>query len=1329
MNTAENSSHLVCQCPPSFPGELCAAYIQQCANSLCENETHCQHRAAPEDVADYRCICREGFRGAHCEVDVNECASNPCQNRAVCRDRIDGYSCYCVPGFQGKHCEIEVNECASQPCQNGATCLNKIGKYVCLCVPGYTGTSCELQIDECQSEPCFNGASCRDYLNGYSCTCAPGFEGDLCEVNTDECRSQPCHNGARCVDAVNGYSCDCSTSGFMGRHCETPVPPCMCQPCLHNGTCEERNGSYTCSCWPGFLGKDCEEDIDECSSNPCQAGQCLELSRQELYGTIPELPVWFDYQRASGFVCRCPQGFKGRHSLRSLRCITLSPLICLGGSVALVSILCQDDVNECDASPCQNGGICENTDGGYICHCLQKSTGGFLYGGQNCSEALVGCENHNCENGGTCAPLLRNGRHEYSCLCPNGYAGSRCRMSTTFSFEVSGYFHTETPLKTEDTLLNVTLSFRTVLPNAVLFHRGNEDIVLKLELVSGHLLLTLQKTNELSSALELPHNVTDGAWHAVETTLGRRTFGIALLDDSCLSECQAKVALAILNGQLEYAFLDVFIGGLREEGNWSESTDAFHTQPYFIGCLRDVYVDSQLIIPANWSSVSGVNVSPGCSNEDRCVAGPCQNRGRCVNLWQSYYCECHRPYEGQNCSDEYVTARFGKDNSEGYALFTVDDSPGQNVTVSMFVRTRRRTGLLLLLTNRTGHYLRVWLEDGKVQVQVHRLEILSGDRFVSDGHFHLLSVEIRPGHMALYQSAQRLNHTSIRTVRVQTGDVAYVGGLSDRMTAVSLGGYFKGCIQDLRINTKRLEFYPIGTPVMSYSRRSLVNVTRGCAGDDSCSDNPCQNGGVCYSMWDDFTCTCPTSTAGRTCEQVQWCELAPCPAAAVCQPRPRGFECVSNATFHDDSGVLHYEGNGKISGDLVNITFSFRTRNREAGVLHSGKGPEFVTVSIHDSHLLFELRSGNSFLTSRIRSQTPVSDGRWHKVMLSMMTPTSQLSKWVMVVDNEEQLTTTNVVTGNLNFLREGTDILLGGLGPGNFTGCLSTVEIGGISLPHFGNSETHLPRYQEEQFIKTSAEPALIGCAGADVCAVEPCLNGGRCEDLFNLFNCTCSPGWTGPRCEINIDNCASNPCIHGNCSHKTSSYECDCHPGYTGRSCELEIDECANHKCGRGATCLDGINRYSCLCPENMTGPRCDVDIEKFSWYLPKFRFPKLPKTVCVDDKKNFTCFNGGNCSESGAGRMCRCLPGFSGDWCEMDIDECRSDPCLNGGFCRNMLNKYQCICDVSFAGEHCEVDVSDISFFVSMLLWQNLFQLLSYLILHLEDDPEVEWGEVDE
>lgn len=78
-----------------------------------------------------------------------------------------------------------------------------------------------------------------------------------------------------------------------------------------------------------------------------------------------------------------------------------------------------------------------------------------------------------------------------------------------------------------------------------------------------------------------------------------------------------------------------------------------------------------------------------------------------------------------------------------------------------------------------------------------------------------------------------------------------------------------------------------------------------------------------------------------------------------------------------------------------------------------------------------------------------------------------------------------------------------------------------------------------------------------------------------------------------------------------------------------------------------------------------------------------------------------------------------------CEQELDECKSNPCQNGGYCHNLINRFVCVCDMSYAGDVCQTDVSDIYFYVALLLWQNLFQLLSYLILRLDDEPEIDWG----
>lgn len=65
----------------------------------------------------------------------------------------------------------------------------------------------------------------------------------------------------------------------------------------------------------------------------------------------------------------------------------------------------------------------------------------------------------------------------------------------------------------------------------------------------------------------------------------------------------------------------------------------------------------------------------------------------------------------------------------------------------------------------------------------------------------------------------------------------------------------------------------------------------------------------------------------------------------------------------------------------------------------------------------------------------------------------------------------------------------------------------------------------------------------------------------LFSLFisfsfRCQCAAGFTGPHCELNINECHSNPCRNqATCVDKLNSYSCKCRPGFSGSRCETGI------------------------------------------------------------------------------------------------------------------------------------------------------------------------------
>ncbi|ERE74297.1 putative crumbs [Cricetulus griseus] len=1271
-NSCQNNS--VCK---GFPQDNCCSNIDNILGKGCEDvkdpclSSPCQGNGTCVTTPGERsflCQCPLGYSGLTCETAINSCGENSCQHGGTCHKDPEHPVCICPAGYAGRFCETDHNECASSPCHNGAVCQDGINGYSCFCVPGYQGRHCDLEVDECASDPCMNEAVCLNEIGRYICVCPQEYSGVNCELEIDECGSQPCLHGATCQDALGAYFCDCAP-GFLGDHCEFNFDECASQPCLHGGLCVDRGGSYHCDCTDsGFTGTHCETLMPLCWSKPCHNNASCE-------------------DTVNSYICHCWPG-----------------------------IHCEEDIDECLQNPCQNGGTCENLPGNYSCHCPFDDISGTFYGGEDCSEVLLGCTHHQCLNNGKCIPHFENGQHGFTCQCPSGYAGSLCQTDTTLSFESNGFLWvtsgSHTTLQSE---CNVSLRFQTVQPNSLLLFRGNRDMSMKLELLNGCVHLSIQVKNQSNVLLYISHNTSNGEWHLVEVIFAE-TIMLTLIGSSCKGKCTTKTSFPVENQPSLCAFQNTFLGGL-PVGTTNNSVSVLSvynvpSTPSFVGCLQDIQFDLNHITLENLSSTLSLNVKAGCMRKDWCESEPCQNRGRCINLWQGYQCDCDRPHTGSNCLEEYEAGRFGQDDSAGYAIFNLDDDYGQNFSLSMFVRTRQPSGLLLALENSTYQYVSVWLEHGSLALQSPGLPKLVLNFFLSDGNAHLISLKIKPNEIELYQASQNLGFISVPAWTIQRGDVIFIGGLPDRQKTEVYGGFFKGCIQDIRLNNKNLDFFS-NSKNNGHDDPVLVNVTQGCPGDNFCKSNPCHNGGVCYSLWDDFSCSCPTNTAGKACEEVQWCHLSPCPPRAQCQLVPQGFECIANAVFSGLRREILFRSNGNITRELTNITFGFRTRDSNIMILHAEKEPEFLNISIQDSRLLFQLQSGNSFYMLHLMSLQLVNDGIWHQVTFSMIDPLAQTSRWQMGVDNQTPLVTSTIATGSLNFLKDNTDIYVGDQAIDNtkgFQGCLSTIEIGGIYLSYFENLHSFMNKPQEEQFLKVSTNVVLTGCLPLNACHSSPCLHGGNCEDSYSSYQCSCLLGWSGTHCEINIDECFSNPCIHGNCSDGVAAYHCRCEPGYTGVNCEVDIDNCKNHRCANGATCVSGTHGYSCLCFGNFTGRFC--------------RHSRLPSTACGNEETNLTCYNGGNCTEVQEERKCMCWPGFTGEWCEANIDECASDPCLHGGLCRDLVNRFQCICDAAFAGERCELDVSGLSFYVSLLLWQNLFQLLSYLVLRMNDEPVVEW-----
>ncbi|XP_031550465.1 fibropellin-3-like [Actinia tenebrosa] len=108
----------------------------------------------------------------------------------------------------------------------------------------------------------------------------------------------------------------------------------------------------------------------------------------------------------------------------------------------------------------------------------------------------------------------------------------------------------------------------------------------------------------------------------------------------------------------------------------------------------------------------------------------------------------------------------------------------------------------------------------------------------------------------------------------------------------------------------------------------------------------------------------------------------------------------------------------------------------------------------------------------------------------------------------------------------------------------------------------------------------------------------GGMCTDQVNGYSCTCAAGYNGTRCENDIDECASNPCVNnGTCTDLVNDYLCACVPGNGGKNCATDIDECASNPCLNGGMCkrMKPMITHANVYPLTMGSSACIVVIIK--------------------------------------------------------------------------------------------------------------------------------------
>uniref|UniRef100_A0A8C5N1A1 Cadherin EGF LAG seven-pass G-type receptor 3 n=1 Tax=Leptobrachium leishanense TaxID=445787 RepID=A0A8C5N1A1_9ANUR len=595
----------------------------------------------------------------------------------------------------------------------------------------------------------------------------------------------------------------------------------------------------------------------------------------------------------TGLRCRCPQGFTGDY--------------------------CETEINLCYSNPCQNKGLCVRREGGYTCICQERFTGDHCEVDSGSGRCVPGA----CRNGGTCTNLAGGG---FTCQCPSGgFEKPFCELSTR-SFPPKSFlmfrglrqrFH-----------MSLSLSFATKERNGLLFYNGRlneKHDFIAVEINDGQ--VQLKYSTGESSTLVTPYiagGVSDGNWHTIQLRYYNKpktgSLGVAQGPSKekvavlAVDDCDMSVALKFGGDVRNYSCaaegvqssskksLDLtgplLLGGVP---NLPENFPVGHRE--FIGCMRDLYIDSKKIDLASYIANNGT--SAGChAKHSFCDSNPCKNGGNCSVTWGTFSCDCPVGFGGKDCR----IAMHHPHHFNGSSVLSWDFKNEVKISIPWFLglafRTREANGVLLQA--HAGQYTTILckLVSGLVSFSVSRgtsqtSTLLMDQMMVNDGRWHDLQLELRDlrsGRETRYVITINLDYgfyqdsvpvgNELHGLRVKHLHIGGIPGAQEQQSGL------QGCIQGVRLGET-----PSGITLAKPS--NSANVKTGCGLPNPCDSNPCQGNSSCVARGSGHTCVCHPGFYGDACADV--CLLKPCENKGVCRHRPdmpQGYMC--------ECGERHY---------------------------------------------------------------------------------------------------------------------------------------------------------------------------------------------------------------------------------------------------------------------------------------------------------------------------------------------------------------------------------------------------------------------------------------
>ncbi|KAI3420835.1 hypothetical protein GPALN_014454 [Globodera pallida] len=309
--------------------------------------------------------------------------------------------------------------------------------------------------------------------------------------------------------------------------------------------------------------------------------------------------------------------------------------------------------------------------------------------------------------------------------------------------------------------------------------------------------------------------------------------------------------------------------------------------------------------------------------------------------------------------------------------------------------------------------------------------------------------------------------------------------------------------QDLRVNDRLVPFFNHledkllpRVPLFGH-KLADQNLLQGTVSDDVCathaSQKPCGTHGTCVNTFNNFECRCTSGWMGLRCKQRDFCGNSTNGTTKFC---PEGTECQN------------------VQGGFT------RTRNGHLLKLQSSN----YSLILQLKNGVLQLSSGNANFTSTENSSTSnITDGQWHRQNSKGNSVILFIDNVVMRLSNALNFSLAHFATDKLARISFGRMPEQDG-----FKGCLRNVRLSPFP-PLFFHPPQKVPKIVEAmasaQITHFELHENVVpsGCQSSNVCAKNPCLNGGTCEDQWNAMRCQCARGFAGANCELNQDECGT--------------------------------------------------------------------------------------------------------------------------------------------------------------------------------------------------------------